>query len=297
MDDPRTAAVLGDGAVRPVEGSQPRGLSVAAVPVLNVCVGERWEQCDRAHLARLVSLIAMGQAAHAAEVIRNFEPAHPAVVFADLVRDAIGALSVRGDTAKKRAAMRMHRDGFIFEAISWIAAQQQATEFTLMRDPHVNPTTQGLDGLIVELDPVLRSVTRVTICEDKCTGNPRRTFLEVIEGFGKLHDGCRSPELVAGVAALLAGVGLSGTSATQAASRVGDPTVRAYRSSFAIRTRDDNEAWRRRQFRGFDAIGDLNPNQRVAATFVTSDNLRSWFDAFAADAIGFLETLPEPGDV
>ena len=46
---------------------------------------------------------------------------------------------------------RWQRDGFIFEAISWIAARQACGERALLEDPHVSATSQGLDGLMIEL--------------------------------------------------------------------------------------------------------------------------------------------------
>src|SRR5216684_4148826 len=44
---------------------------------------------------------------------------------------------------------RWQRDGFIFEAISWIAARQTHGERALLKDPHVSATSQGLDGLMI----------------------------------------------------------------------------------------------------------------------------------------------------
>ena len=68
------------------------------------------------------------------------------------------------------------RDGLLFEAISWIAARQTATARTYLKDPHLSSTTQGLDGLMIELDEQGTALRRATIFEDKCSANPRQVF-------------------------------------------------------------------------------------------------------------------------
>ena len=57
----------------------------------------------------------------------------------------------KGDTEKKREVSRYHRDGLIFETISWAAAQQTTKGKALLRDPHIKSTNQGLDGLNFQL--------------------------------------------------------------------------------------------------------------------------------------------------
>ena len=46
----------------------------------------------------------------------------------------------------------------------------------LLKDPHVSATSQGLDGLMIELADDKSKVVMTTISEDKCTDNPRDTF-------------------------------------------------------------------------------------------------------------------------
>jgi hypothetical protein len=69
--------------------------------------------------------------------------------------------------------------GEIIEA--WIAARQIAGPAVLLKDPHLKSTTQGIDGLMIELDPGTSQVTRATICEDKCSENPRKMFRDEAE--------------------------------------------------------------------------------------------------------------------
>ena len=126
-------------------------------------------------LAKLIAIIAMGQAKHAARIITEFLPAEPPLKFDALREDAKQRLSVTGNTpAEARKPRRWHRDGLMFEAISWIAAKQCATAGVLMKDPHMSATTQGLDGLMIELDEQGKTVVRATILEDKCSNSPRQ---------------------------------------------------------------------------------------------------------------------------
>ncbi|QPB24436.1 hypothetical protein [Rhizobium sp. 007] len=81
--------------------------------------------------------------------------------------------AVKCRSAGKRIAQkdvsRYHRDGFLFECISWIVARQSSSSRTFMKDPHIAATTQGLDGLAIEMDPTEPVMVGATIFEDKCT--------------------------------------------------------------------------------------------------------------------------------
>jgi hypothetical protein len=127
-------------------------------------------------LARLVAIISLGQALHAAKIIRELQPASPALSHSSLIAAAKQQLQITGTTDQQRDASRWSRDGFLFEAISWIAARQSAGSRAYLKDPHLKSTTQGIDGLMVELDPDKPEVVRATIFEDKCSDHPRRKF-------------------------------------------------------------------------------------------------------------------------
>ena len=56
----------------------------------------------------------------------------------------------------------------MFEAISWIAARQCHGNNVFLKDPHVSATSQGLDGLMIEMGVNDKNFW-VTIFEDKCS--------------------------------------------------------------------------------------------------------------------------------
>jgi hypothetical protein len=268
------------------------GLTIDAVAVDANCSGNRWAASDLDLLARIIAIIAMGQAAHAARIITALAVAEPALNMAVLRASAKQRLTVTGTTDEQRKARRYHRDGLIFEAISWIAAQQQAGGKVLLRDPHVSSTTQGLDGLMIELDASGAEVKRATIFEDKCSENPDDTFrYKIMPAFKAHHENKRAPDLIAAAAALLEKTDLDGTESIKAAERVLDKAYRAYRGSLAVTTADDSVERRQSMFKTYGELDGIKSDQRVGAVLVTSESLRDWFDTLANKAIVYIDEL------
>lgn len=266
-------------------------LAITQVPIDNHCIGSRWEAADLHLLARLVAIIAMGQAAHAASIINALVSGGPAINHEALRAGARQRLTVSGNTTEQQETKRYHRDGLIFEAISWAAARQENTE-ALLRDPHISSTTQGLDGLMIEKSG--SKVIRATIFEDKCSKNPRNKFRkEIIPAFQAHHQNKRATELLATAATLLKEAGLDGTEVVKAAGHVLDKAYRAYRASLAVTTKHDSEAGRQRLFKDYDSLDEIKANQRLGAVLITTDDLRDWFDDLANRAIAYIDSLDE----
>jgi hypothetical protein len=213
----------------------PRPLFTKAVPIDDHCSGDRWSAKDETQLARLIAIIAMGQAAYAAYILKELVPATPAIADNDLRREAKVRLTVQEDGKKPRTGYpRWQRDGFIFEAISWIAARQDNGERAFLKDPHFSATSQGLDGLMIELSDDKSKIVMTTIFEDKCTDNPRQTFLQkVIPALIERHQNKRSAELVSAASALLRMAGIGAPADARLAAAVMDRDQRRYRAAFA----------------------------------------------------------------
>jgi hypothetical protein len=267
-------------------------LAVEQVAVDANCIGSRWTVDDLNLLSRIVAIIAMGQAVHAARIINALLPVAPAIDDKALRANAKQRLKVTGTTEEQQKARRYHRDGLIFEAISWIAAQQQTGGKALLRDPHVSSTTQGLDGLMIEMDEAGAEVKRATIFEDKCSENPDETFrYKIMAAFKAHHENKRASDLVATAAALLKEARLDGTKSVLAAARVLDKTYRTYRGSLAVTTADDSVERRQSVFRTYKELGGIKADQRIGAVLITSENLRNWFDALADMATAYIDNL------
>ena len=245
-------------------------------------------------MARLIAVIAMGQASHAAKIIRELRPAAAAIGHKALKAAAKQQLTITGDTKEKRDASQWRRDGFLFEAISWIAARQSSGADVLMKDPHLKSTTQGIDGLMIEMNPGNSELVRATIFEDKCSENPRTMFRDqILPAFADHHVNKRGPELVSIAATLIEKIGLDGTAATQAAGRVLDNKYRRYRAALAVVSVDDSKARREALFKDYHELKDIEQPQRVGASFITPGELRKWFDALAIQAIAYIDSVPD----
>lgn len=270
-------------------------LKTATCAIDHHCLGERWEVSDNTQLARLIAIIAMGQAAQASHILSQLLPASPAFTILELKSEAKIRLTVQNTAQTPRIGYpRWQRDGFIFEAISWIAARQVHGKFAYLKDPHVSATSQGLDGLMLELSNDKSQIDRTTVFEDKCTGDPKSTFKnKVIPAFKDRHDNKRSAEIIAAATALLSRAGIADGDAARIAAAVTDQARRRYRAAFAVTTDLDSQAERQDLFSGYDEIANIQQAQRLGACLVVPPELRDWFNQLAAQAVAYIETLEE----
>lgn len=266
-------------------------LLIQDVPINRHCVGTRWTVADVHLLARVIASVAMGQAAHAASIVRRLLPDTPIVDNQALRVEAKRALSITGSTPTQQQAARHHRDAFVFETISWAATQQTHHGQALIRDPHITPNTPGLDGFMIEFDTTDTAINLVTIFEDKCTQHPRQMFRDqVMPTFLQYHDGSHAREILATAAALLERSGLSDEHAAAAAAHALDPDRRAYRGSLTTTPEDDTQARRSALFDGYEDL-DIPPDRRIGGLLVTGGDLRAWFDHLADLAVDCIDQL------
>ncbi|KCZ93528.1 hypothetical protein [Hyphomonas johnsonii] len=283
------------GTVEIEEGISEPPLSVEPSSINEHCIGERWCVDDDQQLAQLIVIIAMGQAAQASHILSELQAATPAFTLPELSTEAKIRLTVQEKKQTPRMGYpRWQRDGFIFEAISWIAARQTYGKSAYMKAPHVSATAQGLDGLMLELSGDKTRIDRVTVFEDKCSDNPIETFkYKVIPAFRDRHDNKRSAEIIAAAAALLGKAGIDDGTAARLAAAVTDRTKRRYRAAFAVTTDLDSEESRKELFEDYSKIGEIEQKQRVGACLVVAPELRDWFDKLAVLAIEYIESLSE----
>jgi hypothetical protein len=265
-------------------------LSTEAVDIDSECIGERWKTADEATLARLIAIMAMGQASYAGHILKTLAPAEPEISTAQLRAEAKIKLTVEEPAKTPRGGYPLwQRDGLIFEAISWLAARQ-AYPGVLLKTPHVSATSQGLDGLMIELKTDKTGILRTTIFEDKCTDNPRSTFLgRVLPEFKRRHSNERSAEIISTAISLIMTAGVDEVTATQFASAITDQTLRRYRASFAVTV--DSQDERTKLFADYNRIDNINADQRIGASFIVPPKMRDWFEKLAKQAVGYLNSL------
>lgn len=161
-------------------------LTLTPVTHGKLCHGSRWVVADEDDLARKVAHLALGQSRHVAAILANIDKKTPATR-GDAAKGAIKLLTV------PEGKDPYHRDGWIFQAISWIAAHRNDTG-AVVRAPHAILAHKGFDGMQLRLDAAGEKITAVVIFEDKATVNPRSTITgDVWKGVKALERGERMP--------------------------------------------------------------------------------------------------------
>ncbi|WP_103108485.1 hypothetical protein [Brevibacillus reuszeri] len=261
-------------------------ISSQTVNVDDHVTGHLWTVDEIHELAKIIAVIALGQAEHAAEIIHELGSVMPLRSRSEFYQEARNQLQISGTTPNQIEVSHYHRDGFLFECMSWIVACQTADENTYLKDPHISSTTQGLDGLIIQMDPIENVVLHTTICEDKCTKNPRDTFRDkVMIAFIEHHQNKRGRDLLANAVNLIKQSGLKGTAATLAAGKVYDITSRTYRAALTVNSDICTADERKKLFKGYDGLTDISQAQRIGATFIVTGSLRDWFQKLADHVI------------
>lgn len=229
-------------------------------------------------LADQIARIALGQSRHVQKILAGANLGAPPTT-ANAAAGALGLLTVTGEDP-------WHRDGWMFQAMSWIAANQAAPGGTI-RSPHMILAHKGFDGLQLELDDNTGMVVAAVIFEDKATDNPRDTIRDdVWPEFSKLEAGDRENVLTAEVAALLQTQ--PGVDPDIAIQNVIWKEARHYRISITVGDTHANDAGRLRLFRDYDTIAKGAAKRRRGETFHTH-NLRRWMNDLAQRAIAAVQ--------
>lgn len=151
------------------------------------CVLTTWTVHEPKKLAEALAWLYLRKERHAARVTQALEPGGAALP-GRVVENAITALSVRTDDlldalastddAERKAAEAKrdtrveHRDGLLFQHISWIAAFMRLPN-AKATPPHVRQADKGFDGVLLEIDPAQTALSRIVLCEDKASISPR----------------------------------------------------------------------------------------------------------------------------
>ena len=247
--------------------------------------GSTWTVNDEDTLADMIARVALGQSRSVERILH--------------ATDAMPSEHLTGGFAGARALLTVedgtdpyHRDGWVFQVISWIAAHRQSDD-ALIRAPQMIKADKGLDGLMIEFED--DDLSRVVICEDKATERARRRVKNTVwPEFEDFETGARDNELVATVTAML--------------ERSGDPQpdktiadilwrgTRAYRVAVTVGDRHSTDAGRKRLFKGYDKIVSGRAARRRAETLLL-DDIRDWIDSIAARAVAVIDSAEDQADV
>jgi len=197
------------------------------------------------------------------------------------------------DKEKKAAQKRIntsiwHRDGLLFQHISWIVARQTIPD-GYMTSPHVRQADKGFDGFIIELDKSQERIERVVLCEDKASENPRPLVREnVWPEIKSIINGDRDDEILADLTTLLKGIPV--IDAESAVDEIFWEGTRHFKVSVA--TNEDKR--KSKSFvhivKGFDDVVAGTIEKRVAGV-LPFDDVRIGLDLLAQEVIAKVEDM------
>lgn len=261
----------------------PMPLTLTPVSHGDLCHGSRWKITNEDDLAGRVGRLALGQARHVAAILSGIDKIPP-VTRAEAAKGAIKLLSVPPGKPS------YHRDGWVFQAISWIAAHRGETG-AVIRAPHMIHAHKGFDGFQLKLDEAGQNITAVVIFEDKATKNPRSKITrDVWTGIRDLEGGGRMNELIPETGGLLEAhhQRFPELDIDSAIERIAWEEARHFRVSVTADTSHDNDDARAELFKGFDEVAQGESIRRQAETMAIP-NLRQWMRTFSANAIQKIE--------
>lgn len=243
-------------------------IKITPFSVGDICDGASWVVSDLDELAAHVAMVAAGQADQLEEILKSagvpvFEASEAAR------REAIRLLTVEeGDP--------YHRDGWMFQVMSWIAAQHNAQD-SIIRTPHMIKALKGFDGIQVVTNS--EGVANVILFEDKATGRPRETIKnDVWPDFLAIESGENENVLVSEVTTLLRIGGFK--NASEIAKKVIWDKSRIFKASITVSALHSTEEGRSRLFKGYEEQVKGERARRRGDTFFV-ENLRGWMDDLA----------------
>ena len=252
-------------------------MPISFTPIRNakLWAGYSWSIDDDHQLAELVAHIALGQYRHVVQILEETE----------LTGAAPGMTAVQGARqllTVPKGSDPFHRDGWLFQAISWIAAGIQ-NETSLIAPPHMMHADKGFDGLHVHIDEESRTVHSVVICEDKATTNPRDTIRDQVwKEFADLETGIRDNLLTAQVSTLLET--RPDLDHDQAIQQILWKQARAFRVSITVNDSHADAKGHKRLFKGYSEVVSGGVSRRRAET-LHLDDLRSWMRRISRRAL------------
>ena len=256
-------------------------LSFTPISVKGRWLGSAWTVENEHELAVVIARVAIGQSAVVERILRDTDCIPPDM-------PSSGVHGARRLLTATSAHSTFHRDGWLFQVISWVAAHLHglaAEDTMLIRPPHMIHAQKGQDGLVIEY--ASDDIARVVICEDKATTSPRERFRsEVLPDFNCYETGARDNELIAGVTSVLVRHNID--NADDIATNILWEDQRAYRVAVTVSPNDTSISAQERLFKGYEKSveGDVN-RRRVELMPLAS--LRPWMNALADRALTIID--------
>lgn len=248
-----------------------------------LCHGFSWRITDELKLAELVARLILGHYRHVQNVLKDDDSVPSPMITDSMIDELVNKLG-----PPTSDALRYHRDGWVFQMISWVAARLAEPE-SISAIPHSQPAQDGFDNLIIQFAKGDNEVTAVVICEDKAIENSRKRIREKVwPEFVDFESGRRDCELVSEVTSMLEG-SRTIVDVDKAIANIFWDKARHYRVSVTTDCIDD-ENHRKSLFNGYNDKVSGDAKRRRAET-ITIEQLRPWMDDFCVKITEHLEGM------
>lgn len=238
--------------------------------------GYSWDVQDEEKLAELIARVALGQAWTVEKILLN-----AGITTSRPSKESTRKAAV--DLLTKSATAPAHRDGWMFQVMSWMAARK-ATPDAVIRPPQMIHADKGFDGLQLDIDTSSGEVLAAIIFEDKATENPRDVIREEVwPDFQNYENGKHDNVLISELSTLLA-TRRDDLDPETTISNVLWNGKRHYRVSITISKNHSSEHGRKRLFKGYESVVNGDIKKRRGETIMIED-LRNWLDRIANKAI------------
>ncbi len=262
-------------------------ISFTPISVTDCWCGSTWTINDEDILSDMLARVAMGQSRTVENILHAtdaLQPGYPTGVF-------VGA---RALLTVGEGQDPYHRDGWVFQVISWIAAHIQDNN-ALIRAPQMIKAHKGFDGLFIEFED--DDVARVVISEEKATENARQQIRSAVwPEFREFETGARDNELVASVTSLLERFADPDPDLDKIVADILWQETRAYRVAITVGEGHSSDAGRKRLFKDYEKNVSGNVARRRAETLLL-DDVRDWIASIATKAIAIVNAAEDNSHV
>nr|WP_319249593.1 hypothetical protein [uncultured Celeribacter sp.] len=260
------------------------------------CNFSEWAVIDEGRLVRTLAWLYLRKPKHAVQIINQLEPGRagfPGKVFenaisllsirlADIATDLSSADPEKEKTASNKKNKRIEqRDGLLFQHLSWVAASIDMPA-ALATPPHVRRADKGFDGLLVNIQDASGAISRVVLCEDKASINPKSLVQgSVWNEIDGIVNGNKDLELLDAITAILREQsGLGGETQEELLEALIYEKTRAFRVAVTATPVNADAGGYQHIFNGFDKHATGAETVRLAEV-LPSDDTRSFLKSLA----------------
>ncbi|MRF67719.1 hypothetical protein GIJ48_14665 [Escherichia coli] len=258
---------------------------------------------SRAKLIEVIAYLYLRQEENAQRVIDALEP-RPRVSKGRVAENVVRKLTApraedvellqSGTATERKAASKriktsiIHRDGLLFQYISWVAARLELPN-GYMTSPHVRQADKGFDGFIIELDKSVREIKRIVLCEDKASKSPRNLITSSVwSEIETLRRGDRDDEILAELVTLLKSV--PGIDAEEAVDEIFWEGAREFRVAVATGENRRSAGSFLHIIAGFKTVAGGELEARMAGVLAFKD-VRTGLDLLAREVAAKVEEI------